>query len=386
MIFNFVYWNFGFLRMGTTGITAQAFGAKNTMHISNTLGRSIVVALILAVLVFLLAIPIKYLAFNGMNVIPAQEDFIAQYFFIRILAAPATLSIYAFTGWFFGMQNAWYPLWITIWINVINITVSYYCVVHLNMEVSGVAWGTVIAQYAGLILIIVLLKLKYIKELQRIKLGALVKWNELRSFLSINSDIFLRTLCLTFAFGYFYSVSSKMGETLLAVNLILLQFLNWMSYGIDGVAYASESIVGKYKGAKNMNLLNLAIKRVLQWGLVFAIFYSLMYWIFGTSFIKIFTNDSHIVDQTNTYLPWMIGMPIFAFLSYIWDGVFIGLTASKDMRNSMFMALTIFLLSHFILVNYLNPNQAIWMSLLIFLFSRGVIQSVYFKVKGTNLN
>ena len=250
MIFNFIYWNFGFLRMGTTGMTAQAYGAENKMEISNTLGRACALGLVLAVIILLFQIPIGELSYYLLNVTDNQYALVREYFLIRILAAPATLILYSVLGWFFGMQNAIYPMLLTIFINVINIAVSAYLVLGLGMEVSGVAWGTVIAQYGGLFLAALMLRHKYKVYLDGFKQKNILRFNKLLRFLRINGDIFIRTICLTFAFGFFYSQSSNLGELALAANVILLQLLNWMSYGIDGFAFASESLVGKYVGAK----------------------------------------------------------------------------------------------------------------------------------------
>ena len=385
MIFNFVYWNFGFLRMGTTGLTAQAYGEKNPTLIRDTLGRAILVSLSISILLLLCAFPLEYLSFKGMNVIPDQESLVRDYFYIRLLAAPATLTIYALMGWLFGMQNAIYPLIITILINVINIIASYYCVVHLDMEVKGVAYGTVIAQYIGLIFLLALIFFKYTSYFKDLSLKALLAKNELLQFLVLNRDIFIRTVCLTMAFLYFYRCSSSQGEVILAVNLILLQFLNWMSYGIDGLAYASESLVGKYKGANEQKVLTAVIKRVILWGAIFAMIYSLVYWIFQSFLIQIFTNDLSLAAKTQDYMIWMVILPLVAFLSYIWDGIYIGLTASKSMRDLMLVALIVFLSAHQILLSAFNPNVSLWLALMIFLFIRGILQSIWYKRFGTSL-
>ncbi len=385
MIFNFIYWNFGFLRMGTTGISAQAFGENNTEKIRDTLGRAVLLSVGLSVLIILLAYPLQQLAFSGLQVLPSQVDMVKDYYYTRILAAPATFCIYAFTGWFLGMQNAWYPLYITIAVNLVNIFVSYYCVVHLGLEVKGVALGTVIAQYFGVAFILVLINYKYKYILEGVKLKSLTAWSELKKFLLINRDIFIRTFCLTFAFAYFYRSSSTQGETILAVNLILLQFLNWMSYGIDGVAYAAESLVGKYKGAKNWNYLNKMIQRLILWGGIFAGMYSLVYWLFKQPLIHIFTSDSALAAQTEKYIFWMAILPLFAFLSYIWDGIYIGLTASKSMRNLMLVALILYLSLHQVFTLYFSENNSLWLALLAFLLSRGLLQSYWYFRKGNSM-
>ncbi len=380
MIFNFVYWNFGFLRMGTTGITAQAFGKRSDSEMAQTLGRALMVAIILAALVLVLQIPLAKMSYFLMNISDLQLGLVAEYFDIRIWAAPATLALYAFMGWFFGMQNAIFPLILTVFINVVNIVCSVLFIKVWGMEVDGVAYGTLIAQYAGVVLAIVLWFAKYGYLAKEITIKAIKQVDKLKSFLTINRDIFIRTFCLTFAFGFFYSQSSAAGETMLAVNVILLQFLNWMSYGVDGFAFASESLVGKYAGAKDKFNLNKSINYSFLWGMGMAGGISLMYWIFGVQLIGVFTDQPDIISQTGPFLFWMIIFPIISTPCYIWDGVFIGLTASVAMRNTMILALGIYLLSHFLLYNQFG-NNGLWLALLVFMGARGVFQMIYYRLR-----
>ena len=378
MIFNFVYWNFGFLRMGTTGITAQAFGKKDNQDIIVTLGRALLVALILAVVVVLFQKPIGQLSFYLMNITESQNSLVHEYFYTRIWAAPATLALYAFMGWFFGMQNAMYPLILTIAINAVNIICSYVLVHHYNMDVTGVAWGTVIAQYTGLVVAIVLFLIKYRSYLDHYSHQASLEVKALIKFLQINSDIFIRTFCLTFAFGFFYSQSSAEGAEILAVNVILLQFLNWMSYGVDGFAYASESLVGKYKGAQDQRSLKEAIRLSFVWGMVLAVLFSLTYLIFGESLLYVFTDKEHLISASLPFMFWMILFPILSTPCYIWDGVYIGLTASRAMRQTMLVAVLIYILSYFLLSDKFG-NHGLWAALLIFMVARGLIQWLWYR-------
>ncbi len=380
MIFNFIYWNFGFLRMGTTGITAQQYGQKAQKAVLLTLGRALIIAFLLAGIIMLLQVPFGDLSFYLMNLSEAQLPLVADYFYIRIWAAPATLTLYAFMGWFFGMQNAIYPLILTIVINVVNIICSIIFIKYLGMDVAGVAYGTVIAQYLGLFLAISLFFYKYKNLMSHFSKKALLMWEELQRFLSINNDIFIRTFCLTFAFGFFYSQSSSGGTVILAVNVILLQFLNWMSYGIDGFAFASESLVGKYAGAKEQPLLNKAIQLSFIWAMGLAGFYSLIYGVFGMPMVGIFSNQTAIISATQPYLWWMVVFPLLSTPCYIWDGIFIGLTASKAMRNSMIIALFIYLSSHYLLKDSFG-NHGLWLALLIFMIARGAIQWAIFRQK-----
>ena len=383
MIFNFIYWNFGFLRMGTTGITAQYFGEENKLQLTNTLGRALFISFILAALVIIMQWPFLELSESALNVEEAQVGLLAEYFQIRIWAAPATLALYALLGWFFGMQNAIYPLIITIFINGLNIILSWYFVAHLQWEVAGVAWGTVIAQYGGLMVALLLFMISYKANLQEFSRTSMLKIEELKKFLLINRDIFLRTLMLTFSFGFFYSVSSSQGSMVLAANIILLQFLNWMSYGIDGFAYASESLVGKYYGQKDQNKLIKAIRLSFIWGGILALFYSLIYWFFGEQLVQVFTDQASVQNTTSPFLFWMIILPIASFACYIWDGVFIGLTASKTMRDSMFLAIVIYMIAYYLLKPY--GNNGLWLSLMLFLISRSLIQTLYYLKLKTSM-
>lgn len=374
MIFNFVYWNFGFLRMGTTGMTAQAFGQNAKQELILTLGRALLVAFIMALLILLLQYPIEQISFRLMAVSEESYPLIQEYFRIRIWAAPATLGLFAFMGWYFGMQNAIFPLLLTLLINVTNIGFNFLLVYYYGMGVDGVAWGTVIAQYVGFLGALFLFNWKYQDYLLVLNRKMLIEWNALKNYLTINRDIFIRTLGLTFSFGFFYSQSSQNGETILAINVILLQFVNWMSYAVDGFAYASESLVGKYWGAKDTPKLNQSIKLTFVWGMGMALFFSLLYGTLGNELLMVFTDQKGLIAASQPYLFWMMVFPVLATPCYLWDGVFIGLTASVEMRNSMLMSLVLFLITFVVVQSYSLGNHGLWLMLLVFMMARGGIQ------------
>lgn len=383
-IFNFIYWNFGFLRMGTTGLTAQAYGADNRLEISSVFWRALITALSIGALLVLLSQPIYNVAIQLMNVSAGASQYLQDYFFIRILAAPASIGLYALFGWYFGMQNAIYPVFISILLNMVNIAISLYLVKYQGWGIQGVAWGTVIAQYFGFCLALILLVFKFRPYLFRVDRQNVFQWSALSKFFRINRDIFIRTLCLTFAFAFFYSQSSEGGELILASTTILLQFLSWMAFGIDGFAYASESIVGKYKGAQDSGSVRKAIRYSFYWGGALAASYSLVYWIFGRDLISIFSSDGQLVDYTSDYLIWIVLLPLTAFVCYIWDGIFIGLTATTSMRNAMVFSLTIYLGSYYIL-SFLTIDLRLWLSLMIFMFVRGLAQTFLYTRSGLEL-
>lgn len=386
MIFNFIYWNFGFLRMGTTGMTAQAFGKDNATEVIHTLSRALVVALLLSAVILSLQVPLAKIGFGLMNVSSAQESLVSTYFSIRIWAAPASLVLIVMMGWFFGMQNAIFPLILTIVINISNILISYILVQYYGWEVAGVAYGTVIAQYIGAGVAMGLFVAKYRHLIANFNQTQWLNAKEFLGFLSINSDIFLRTFCLTIAFGFFYSQSAAAGAEILAINTILMQFLNWMSFGVDGFAYAAESLVGKYTGAQQPQMTKKTIQLSMLWGMILAACFSLVYGVFGIPLIEVFTDQANLVTAASPYLWWMVALPLIGTPCYIWDGIFVGLTAVKAMRNSMFLALISYLLSYWLLSFYFPETAYIpsilWFSLLIFLAIRGVIQWILFRRHG----
>lgn len=376
MIFNFVYWNFGFLRMGTTGLTAQAYGAKDNYKLGVTLVRGILLSLLIAVIIFLLQGWLLEAASWFFAVQDAHSLLIAEYFTTRMWAAPATMMMYVFMGWFFGLQNAIYPMIITILINIVNIIVSYLLVHQYGMDITGVALGTVIAQYTGVFLCFIAVAYKYRHYLNLKLIKAASTLSELVDFFKVNSNLFIRTVCLTFVFAYFYRESSIAGALALAANAILLQFVNWMSYGIDGFAYAAESMVGKYKGAEDSFNLSLSVKLSFLWGLVLAVVYAAIYYFFYDQLLQLFSSDTEVVKFALEYKFWMVVFPIIAFACYIWDGVFIGLLAIREMRDSMIVAVIVFLgLYHF--VETADPLQGLWLAMFSFLILRGLMLTYY---------
>lgn len=371
MIFNFFYWNFGFLRMGTTGLVAQAHGAQDVKKLSRLISQSAMIALLIAVVILLFQFAIVDFSIFALDIAAAQIPLVKEYFYVRIWSAPATLLLYTCFGWFFGRQNVIAPLIITIVINLSNIVLSIFFVKHLGWGISGVAIGTLLAEYLGLLIAVVLLFGKN-------KIGWTIKfysqgWTEI---LSVNKDLFIRTLALTTAFGIFYRFSSSSGTLVLAANVVLLQFLSWMSYAVDGFAFASESMVGKYLGAKRETELLRTIKLTFIWSFGIACFFAGLFF-FGNQFIAaFFTNDGQVLEVIHKYTFWLLALPLFAFVCYVWDGVYIGLTATTEMRNSMLLSLAIF----FILVITLRGfiSNSIWVSFVIFLAVRGIILSYYF--------
>lgn len=382
IIFSFLYWNFGFLRIGTTGITAQAYGALDEKLSQLTLWRSLILGLGIAVFLVLLQIPLLNLAHILLNTPSENIELVKTYFYIRIWDAPAALALFSLNGWFFGKQNTWIPMTITIVVNAGNMLLSAYFVRVLNWDIAGVAWGTVLSQYLGVLIYFLFIGFKFGRGFLTGLSQALQFNSELTSFLRINRDFFFRSMSLSIAFGFFYRQSASLSSQLLAVNTILLQYVNFMSYGVDGFAHAAESLVGKYKGAQNTEKLRLAVRKSLYWGGGLAALYALVYFWGGKTLLSIFTDDLDLIKSAVPYLLWMIPIPFVGFVCYLWDGVFGGLTASTEMRNTMILSLIVFMASFYILYPFWG-NHGLWLAFTLFLGLRGISLSyIYFKRYG----
>jgi len=379
MIFNFVYWGFGFLRMGITGLTAQEVGKGNTDETYRLLFRGLIIAFIGAIILFVFRDLLLQLSLYFIETNPTVNQQVSTYFNVRIYAAPATLGLYAFIGWFLGKQNASIPMVITITINLINVFLSYYLATNLQMETRGVALGTVIAQYSGLLMAIVFFLIYYKKELTKKAFQFILEWNALKKFMLVNSDIIIRTLCLIFTLSFFKVMSAKEGDIVGAANILLLEITAIAVYGIDGFAFAVEAISGKYFGAKDKINLKKVIRYCFYWGLAFGSLYSLAFLFFGKQILMLITSQAEVVNVATDYLVWLVLFPVLSAVPFIWDGVFIGVTASKSMRNTMlFSTFVIFLPAFFLLQHYFG-NHGIWASLILFVIARGLSQTVMAK-------
>lgn len=377
MAFNLIYWNFGFLRMGSTGLAAQAYGRNEQSESANILGRALIIATLLAIIILLLQYPLRLSTEWMLNVQEDQLELVKAYFNIRIYAAPATLMLMAIFGWFFGMQNAWFPLLLTISINLLNMGLSYLLVVHYDYGIAGAAWGTVVAQYFGLILALILLLHRYGWVRGLINRKALLLREELLPFLRVSSDIFLRTLCLTLSFTFFYNRANAMpGNFVVAANVVLLQLVNWLSYGVDGFAYAAESLVGKYYGSGERKKLDKAVKLSFIWGIGLGFVYLLIYTLFDGPILSLFIDEEAAAGVLSTslyYLPVVLAFCVLATPCYIFDGIFIGLTASQAMRQTMLLAFAGYLLFYYLLGQHYG-NWGLWASLIAFMVFRAGLQ------------
>ncbi len=379
MIFNFIYWSFGFLRMGTSGFTAQEYGKRNDRECLLILGRALLVALIGSLILIFLKTPLLTLSLNLIDTTPEVKSHVAGYFAIRILAAPATISLFAITGWFFGMQNAKYPMFLTISVNLLNISFSFWFVHFVGMKSNGVALGTLLAQYCGLILAFSLFYKDYRHLLPLWNRTHLLDIDKMKNFLTVNSDIVIRTLCLMFAFSFFKVQSAKEGVVIGSANIVLLELFMLIAFGIDGFANAAESIVGKYFGAGDQRNFRDAIKRSFQWALGLSILFVLVFYLFGRELLQIITDNQEVINAAIPFLGWIIVSPIINTIPFIWDGIYIGITASKAMRNTMLISTFLFFLPTYYLLHALLGNHSLWLALTLLMLARGVSQTLLAK-------
>lgn len=376
IIFSFLYWGFGFLRMGTTGLTAQAYGAADQKEMAQTLFRAWGLACIAGLVLILAQEGIAWISFRLIEAEPRVLSLAKEYFFVRIYAAPATISLYAFHGWFLGKQNARFPLWITLIVNVANIGFNIWFVFGWDMQVEGVALGTVLAQYLGLV-VAVLLWAYVDRDTLAYLTRELWQWSAIQRFVSVNRDIFIRTMCLIFAFAFFTAQSARLSTLLLAANQILLQFYNLLSYGVDGFAFAAESITGNYLGRKDQQGLQLAIRRLFVWGVGLGLVFSLTYLLGGAPLLRLFTDQETVWAATRPYMIWMGVIPVLGAVAFLWDGIYIGATATIGMRNTLLIATFLVYLPAYYLFFPLWDNHGLWLAMALFLVARAALMSYW---------
>ncbi len=379
VIFNFVYWGFVFLRMSISGIAAQAYGRDDNQGVSMVFYRGLFIALAGSILLLIFQTGLEKLSFTLLDGSSEVKELARNYFYIRIWAAPAAISLMVINGWFLGMQNALYPMVISVLINIVNIACSFLFVRHFGMQERGVAMGSVIAQYTGFVLAVILFLKKYNWVARYFNVKAIAVISEFKKFLNVSGDIFIRTWCVIAVFTFFTSQSAGFGDVALAANSALIQFLFLFSYFLDGFAYAAEAIVGKYFGAKNKSKLSEASRKLFYWGLFFGVGFTLAYLFFGDHFLSLFTNKQNVLDEAGQYIWWLVFIPIVSFGSYIWDGIYIGATASKAMRNTMLISSIVFFFIPYYLFYKSMGVHALWLAMLLYMLSRSLSQTLLAK-------
>ncbi len=378
-IFNIIYSSFSFLRMGSSGLTSQAFGARKKEEVSLILQRSLLLAFGLALVIMLFRYPIQWIALNLLDGSAQVKLLAQQYFYIRILAAPATLGLYAFYGWYLGVQNAVIPMILAVVVNVVNIALNFLFVHSFGMKSDGVAWASVIAQYSGLVLAGIFFFSKYKQYQIRFSMKQIIESRAIKRFFGVNTDIFIRTVMLWFVLAFFTSRSAKSGDNILAVNTLLFQLFYFFSYFADGFAYAAEALTGKAKGSRNFDEMKLVVKSVFIWGWVIALTFTVIYG-FGLDVImKLLSDNRLILTMAKPYYVWIMIIPLISIAAFNWDGIFIGATASRAMRNvSIAVSMLIFLPAYYA-THSVWGNHGLWFAFDLFMLARGLGMWYYYQ-------
>ncbi|MBD5253477.1 MAG: MATE family efflux transporter [Barnesiella sp.] len=374
-IFNMIYWIFGFLRMGTSGITAQAYGRSTTSSCSDgraevtaSLLRGLAIAAIAGLIIILLRHPI---AAAGLDIMDVDGDTAAstlRYFLILSAGAPAVLATYVFTGWLIGMQDSRSPMWMSLTINVVNIAVSFALVVGLGMKIEGVAVGTLVAQWTGCLMGAVIIWRRH--RPASVTLSRVWDAAAMKKFFRVNSDIFLRTLCLVGVTVWFTRAGASAGTVTLAVNALLMQFFYFFSYFMDGFAFAGEALTGRYTGAHDRDGLRSVIKALLRWGLMLGVVFSIVYMAAGTVAVDLLTSETAVREASREYMAWIVTVPLAGFAAFTFDGIFIGATMTRAMLASMFAAMITYFAAYFLLTPFMG-NHALWLAFVLYLAVRG---------------
>ena len=376
LLFNILYWNFGFLRMGTSGLTSQAYGRKDKDAEIRILVQAVSVGLFSALAMLILQYPIERLAFRLLDTSAEVEQYTVTYFRICIWGAPAVLAQYGFTGWFIGMQNSRYPMYIAIVMNVINIVCSSCFVFLFGMKVEGVALGTVVAQYSGVMMALGLWFYNYKELWGRMTFKGSLQLIAMRRFFAVNRDIFLRTLCLIGVTTFFTSTGARQGDVILAVNTLLMQLFTLFSYIMDGFAYAGEALSGRYVGACNLIQLKRAVRALFGWGVGLSLVFTLLYGVGGENFLGLLTNDKIVIETAGHYFYWVLAIPLAGFAAFLWDGILIGATATRFMLWAMLVASGSFFVIYYCFSGATN-NHMLWLAFLVYLALRGVMQTLW---------
>ena len=372
-IFNFIYWNCAFVRMGTSGLTAQAFGAANRAECTRMLLRAIVIAVVLGAGVLLLQYPLGELSLWAMN----GNDLVAEYFYARVWAVPAGILLFALNGWFTGMQNAVIPMIVAVVVNVIHIICSFFFAFTLDMGIVGVARASVVAQWCGVALATILLFAKFRHTFVAVSREEVFDRSAFRRFFAVNGDIMIRTFCIVVVYTFFTAISARMDEQILAVNTLLMQLFTLFSYMSDGFAYAAEALTGRFTGARDAQSLRRCVRLSIGWSVGIALVFVAAYMGWWRELLGLFVEDgadaTQIIDYAGQYIGWIIIIPLAASLPFMMDGIMVGATQSRIMRNSMLLATA----AYFGLFYSLEPaigNNALWLAFTSFMALRGVFQ------------
>lgn len=378
MLFNVIYWLFAFLRMGTSGMTSQALGRRDLPEVMRLFVRSLSIGLGIGLLFWFFQ---GFIFLGGFWVMKPSDDVMplcARYCSICIIGAPAMLGLYGLTGWFIGMQNTRIPMYVSISQNIMNIVASLLLVIVLKWDIEGVAIGTVFAQWCGFLLSLLLWVRYYGHRLWKYQfVDGLFERTALSRFFGVNRDIFLRTSFIVAVNLFFTSAGSRQGTLILAVNTLLMSFFTLFSYFMDGFAYAGEALCGRYHGAGNSIAFRETVRGLFHWGSFMSVAFTLLYILAGNAFLSLLTDDTKVLMAAGDYFWWVLAIPLSGMVTFILDGVFIGVTDTRGLLLSSVGATIVFFIVYALLFHVMG-NHALWLSLVMYLFLRGVILALLF--------
>jgi len=373
-MFSMIYWIFAFLRMGTSGMTAQAYGAGDAAECDAVLYRAMTVAMCIGALLIVLQYSVRGLMLHFFGGDEATELLAARYFDVLIYGAPATMGLYVVNGWMIGVQNSRLTMWTSLIINVVNIVSSLTLVYALRLGMEGVAAGTLIAQWTGFISGCLMIR-RY--RPRAVDLRTLFDIGKIKRFFSVNTDIFLRTLCLVAVTVWFTRAGARQGNVILAVNALLMQLFILFSYMMDGFAFAGEALAGKLTGAGDNAMKRMMVRRLFVMGVMVSLVFTLAYALSGSEILSLLSSDGSVIAMSGDYMWWGVAIPLAGMSAFIWDGVFIGETRTRPMLISMFIAMAVFFTVYFTLARVFG-NHALWLAFILYLAVRGVVQTVFY--------
>jgi MATE family multidrug resistance protein len=380
MLFDLLYWNMGFLRVGTGGFAAQAYGRRDFEGAFRVLVQSIATALTAALLILAIQYFFLEAAFLIIDTTSQTESLAREYFYIRIWGAPATLVLFVFRGWFIGMQNTVSPMVVDVSVNLLNAGLSILFTIYMGMGIAGIAAGTLVSQYAGLVIALAIMLIYYRKLFHYIKIRGNIKLKQMKNFFVTNGNLFIRSSALLLIYSGFTSIAARYGDNLLAVSTIMMKLMLLFSYFVDGFAYAGEALTGRYVGGKEIKLLKKSIKIIFAWATVIAAVFTLGYLLAAESVFGLMTNNSEVIKAARDYLPWLLIVPLFSCIAFVLDGIFIGATASTAIRDAMVLSAVAFFACYYLLEPSMGL-QALYAGYMAHLLVRTIMMSLFMKSK-----
>ncbi len=375
MMMNVLYWNFGFLRMSTSGLTAQAFGSGSHQAQVDTLERSSTIALIAGIAMVALQVPIRWFLLWLMAPSVEVSALAATYFTIVVWGAPAVLLTMSLKGWLLGMQDSRSPMIISIGVNVLNVIVSLIAVYSLDMGFKGIAVGTLVSVWAGVIYACWCVRKKFAKIASSLRLARAFNFKGSGRFFKVSGDIFVRCIFMLVVNLYFIRAGASGGDIVLAVNTMMQQLFHLYSYFMDGIAFAGEAVVGKYYGARDLSTMHRCVRWLFVWSTAITAIFVIVYCLFPHPIFALFTSQQQVVDVAMQYHWWCSIVPIVSMAAFVWDGVFIGVTASRGMLTAVATACAVFFIFYFTLPSSWG-NHTLWIAFIAFLSTRSLVQTI----------